>query len=63
MYGKLRERKIDSFFIKGFVDSLVNIKIYSPIVATVHPYTGYDIHTAGIQRMKGDKRSGIVQDT
>ena len=63
MHGKLREREVDAFFIKGFINSLVYIKINSPVICRIHPHTGYHIHTAGIQRMKGNKRGGISQNT
>ena len=63
MHCKLREREIDTLFIEGFVNSLVDVEINSPIIRAVHPNTRNYIHTACVQCMKSYKRGGFIQDT
>ena len=63
MHSKLWERKVNTFFIEGFVNCFIGIEINTPIISAIYPYTYHHIHTAGIQRMKSYKRSRFIQDT
>lgn len=62
MYRKLREREVDSLFVKGLINSFIDGKIHIPIIGTLHPHARYDIYTAFGQRMQSDERSRIVED-
>ena len=63
MNRKLRKGKIDAFLIERSINRLVYVEINAPIIATLHPNTDYNIHTAGIQRMQSYKRSRIIENT
>lgn len=63
MHSKLREREVDAFFIKCCINRLIDAKINFPIIRTFHPYTDNNIHTAVCQRMQGNERSRISQNT
>lgn len=62
MYRQLWEREADALLIKYGVNVFVHIEINSPVVLTLHPGTDDDIHTACIERMKGDERCRVTKN-
>ena len=46
VYGELRERESDTFFIECLVDDFVDIVQYTPVVGAFYPYAYRDIDAA-----------------
>ena len=59
MNRKLREREVDTFFVESIINSLIRIKINTPVIPGLYPYANNHVHTACIQCMKGNKGSGV----
>lgn len=49
MYGELRERESDTFFIECLVDNFVDIVQYIPVVGAFYPDAYRDVDAACAQ--------------
>ena len=63
MYRELWDGEVDTFLVEGVVDKLVHREHDIPIVFRLRPDTDYNVHTAGIQSLKGNHRRRCSQDT
>ena len=59
----LWEGETDSLAIEFFVDLLVHVEEYSPVVSTFDPSADSEVHTAGSQFSQCNEGSGIFQNT
>ena len=60
--SELRERETDAGFVEGLVDAPVHVEPNGPEIGIVHPCANDDVYAAGVKRIHGEERLGVVQD-
>ena len=63
VYGQLRERESDTFFVECVVYDFIHVKIHIPVVFGLGPHTYLNIYTAGRQSSQSDKWSWSREDS